>query len=161
MSLMSPGVDLGEEYSDTESMTRMIILGPKANISETELAHRLQILELPLTIKSTCYGALVYGKKEDVMTAIKAIREVDPYNVFTKERGFPPGDPRRCQGHRGGPREGFHQLEKEFEILGYVGECLENPKKVSLEKKKKVPFEEFKEILKEVESQKTNDNDNK
>lgn len=151
--LMTPNVKLGKEYSDPDSVTRMIILGPKANISETELAHNLQILELPLTIKSTCYGALVYGQKDDVKKAVDAIRDLDPYNIFTKERGFPPGDPRRCQGHRGGPRDGFHQLEKEFELLGDVAECLKKPKKVSLEPEKKIPVSEFKDILNEMEGE--------
>ena len=69
--------------------------------------------------------------------------------VGTKERGFAPGDPRRCRGHRFGPREGFHQMEKEYRILGFVANALDNPKEVELEEKKPVSVDEFKKIMNE------------
>ena len=128
-------------------ITRMIILGPSANISQTELVRKLHMMELPLTIKSTCYGAAISGEEEVVKKAIISIRELDPCNIFTKDRGFPPGDPRRCRAKRGGAREGFHQLEKEFELLDDVSKALENPQKVQLKKPKKISTEEFKEIV--------------
>ncbi|WP_054835233.1 methanogenesis marker 6 protein [Methanobrevibacter arboriphilus] len=128
----------------------MIILGPKANVSESEIVNQMHLLGLPLTIKQTCYGAMVSGKEKDVITAIKEVRKMDPYNIFTKDRGgFPPGDPRRCRGHRKGPREGFHQMEKEFKLLGFVSDALKNPKEVSLEEETCVPLEEFEKIMKE------------
>jgi putative methanogenesis marker protein 6 len=130
-------------------ITRMIILGPAAQVSQSELASKLHMLELPITIKSTCYGAVVHGDEEHVMEAIKKIRNIDPNNIFSKDRGFPPGDPRRCRAKRGAAREGFHQLEKEFELLGYVGEALECPEKVELEEPGKVSPEEFRKIAQE------------
>ena len=57
------------------------------------------MLDLPLTIKNTCYGSMISGKSEDVYKAIEEIRKLDPNHIFTKERGFAPGDPRRCRGH--------------------------------------------------------------
>lgn len=134
---------------ENSKVTRMIILGPSAQISQSELVRKLHMMELPLTIKSTCYGAAISGEEEDVKIAMKKIRELDPYNIFSKDRGFPPGDPRRCRAKRGGAREGFHQLEKEFELLDAVSNALENPKKVSLKKPKKVSAEEFKKIAEE------------
>lgn len=134
-----------------DKVTRMIVLGPKAQLSQSELVSKLHMLELPLTIKSTCYGAVIHGEKEVVMDAITKIRKQDPSNIFTKERGFPPGDPRRCRAKRGAAREGFHQLEKEYELLEYVCDALENPEKVSLEKPKKVTTEEFRKIVQECE----------
>ncbi len=131
--------------------TRMIILGPSANISQTELVRKLHMMELPLTIKSTCYGAVIHGEEEVVKQAIEHIREVDPCNIFTKDRGFPPGDPRRCRAKRGGAREGFHQLEKEFELLDFVSKALENPQRVEIKKTKKVSPDLFKEIAQECE----------
>lgn len=145
---MSP--KLGSEDLDPDVVNRMIILGPKANVSENQLANELHLLNLPLTIKETCYGAMVSGKEEDVLYAIKKIRKLDPYNIFTKDRGFAPGDPRRCRGHRLGPREGFHQLEKEYEILEYVGDALKNPRKVEVVKKEPLDFDEFKKVIKEA-----------
>lgn len=149
--------NLNKENLDPENITRMIILGPKADVSEQEIVNHLHLLNLPLTIKQTCYGAMVSGKEEDVMEAIKEIRKLDPYNIFTKDRGFPPGDPRRCRGHRKGPREGFHQMEKEFQLLGHVSDALKNPQKVSLEEESRIPLDEFKKIIDEsLEKEKKN-----
>lgn len=136
---------------ESSKITRMIILGPSANISQTELVRKLHMMELPITIKSTCYGAVVNGEEAAVNKAVEQARNLDYCNIFTKDRGFPPGDPRRCRAKRGGAREGFHQLEKEFELLGYVSEALENPCEVSLKKPKKVPVETFKKVVKECE----------
>jgi putative methanogenesis marker protein 6 len=136
---------------ESSKVTRMIILGPAANISQPELVRKLHMMELPLTIKSTCYGAVINGEESVVNKAVEDVRKLDYCNIFTKDRGFPPGDPRRCRAKRGGAREGFHQLEKEFEILGFVSEALENPKKVSLKKPKKVSVDTFKQIAEECE----------
>jgi len=136
------------ENTDDEQITRMFILSPSANISATELVRKLHMMELPLTIKTTCYGAAISGDKDSVMKAVNEIRKVDPYNIFTKDRGFPPGDPRRCRAKRGGAREGFHQLEKEFELLDDVSKALKNPHKVQIKKVGKVSPDEFREIAK-------------
>ncbi len=133
-------------------ITRMIILGPSAEISQTELVHSLHMMELPLTIKSTCYGAIIHGEKEIVEETIARIRKLDPYNIFSKERGFPPGDPRRCRAKRGAAREGYHQLEREFGLLDFVSEALKSPRKVKIKKPKKVPPDVFKKIAEEVET---------
>lgn len=147
---MSPQKN-SEIIKNDSKITRMIILGPSANISQTELVRKLHMMELPLTIKSTCYGAAISGEEEVVKKAIISIRELDPCNIFTKDRGFPPGDPRRCRAKRGGAREGFHQLEKEFELLDDVSKALENPQKVQLKKLKKISIEEFKEIVEDCQ----------
>jgi putative methanogenesis marker protein 6 len=139
--------ELGREDLDPETVTRMIVLGPKANVSESEVVNHLHLLGLPLTIKQTCYGAMVSGKEKDVIKAVSEVRKLDPHNIFTKDRGFAPGDPRRCRGHRKGPREGFHQMEKEFKLLGFVSEALKNPKKVSLEEENCIPLDEFEDIV--------------
>ncbi len=136
---------------ESSKVTRMIILGPAANISQPELVRKLHMMELPLTIKSTCYGAVINGEESIVNQAVEDVRKLDYCNIFTKDRGFPPGDPRRCRAKRGGAREGFHQLEKEFELLGFVSEALENPKKVSLQKPEKVSVDTFKKIAEECE----------
>jgi putative methanogenesis marker protein 6 len=109
------------------------------------------MLELPLTIKSTCYGAIIHGDEDTVMDAVNKIRKLDPYNIFTKDRGFPPGDPRRCRAKRGAAREGFHQLEKEYELLDCLREALENPKEVHVKKPKKIEPDSLKEIIAEYE----------
>lgn len=138
--------EISKTGSKKDEITRMFILGPSANISSTELVRLLHMMELPLTIKTTCYGAAISGDEESVMKAVRDIRKADPYNIFTKDRGFPPGDPRRCRAKRGGAREGFHQLEKEFELLDDVSKALKNPHKVEIKKIKKVPVDEFRKI---------------
>ena len=40
-------------------------------------------------------------------------------------------------------------MEKEYTILGYVAEALENPKEVTIEKKKPVKVDDFNEIMNE------------
>lgn len=142
--------ELGSEDIDPDTVTRMIILGPKANVSEQQIVSEFHLLNLPLTIKHTCYGAMVSGKEEDVLEAIKKIRSLDPNNIFTKDRGFPPGDPRRCRGHRLGPREGYHQMESEFKLLGDVSDALSKFKPVTIKKDKPIKYDEFKNILKEI-----------
>ena len=134
-----------------DKVTRMFVLGPKAQLSQSELVGKLHMLELPLTIKSTCYGAVIHGEEKDVLEAVNRIRKLDPSNIFTKDRGFPPGDPRRCRAKRGAAREGFHQLEKEYELLEYVCDALENPEKVSLEEPEKVTPDDFKKIAQKYE----------
>ncbi|MDD3754385.1 MAG: methanogenesis marker 6 protein [Methanobacterium sp.] len=136
---------------ENDKVTRMIILGPKAQLSQSELLGKLHMLELPLTIKSTCYGAVIHGDDKTVQDAITKIRDLDPSNIFTKDRGFAPGDPRRCRAKRGAAREGFHQLEKEYELLEYVCDALKDPKKVSLEESKKISLDEFRKIVQECE----------
>ena len=118
--------ELDKEDWDPDVITRMIIIAPGAHVSESEIVNELHMLDLPLTIKNTCYGSMVSGK-----------------------RGFAPGDPRRCRGHRFGPREGFHQMEDEYRLLGDVADALENPRDVEVEVEKPIDVDEFKKIMNE------------
>ena len=140
---------MSQENPENSKVTRMIVLGPSAQVSQAELVQKIHMLELPLTIKSTCYGAIIYGDEAVVNEAVTKIRELDPCNIFTKDRGFPPGDPRRCRAKRGAAREGFHQLEKEYELLDCLREALENPREVHVERPKKVAPDELKKIIEE------------
>ena len=142
---------MSQEIPENSKVTRMIVLGPSAQVSQAELVQKIHMLELPLTIKSTCYGAIIYGDEAVVNEAVTKIRELDPCNIFTKDRGFPPGDPRRCRAKRGAAREGFHQLEKEYELLDCLREALENPREVHVERPKKDAPHELKKIIQESE----------
>ncbi len=144
---------MSQENPENSKVTRMIVLGPSAQINQTELVQKIHMMELPLTIKSTCYGAIIYGDEPVVKEAITKIRELDPCNIFTKDRGFPPGDTRRCRAKRGAAREGFHQLEKEFELLDSVREALERPREVHVEKSKKITPDSLKKIIAECEKE--------
>ena len=141
--------ELDKEDWDPDVITRMIIIAPGAHDSESEIVNELHMLDLPLTIKNTCYGSMVSGKTKDVFEAIREIRKLDSNHIFTKERGFAPGDPRRCRGHRFGPREGFHQMENEYRLLGDVADALENPRDVEVAVEKPIDVDEFKKIMNE------------
>jgi len=141
------------DSDQSDKITRMIILGPGSTLSSKELFNQLHMLELPLNIRLTCYGASVNGVAEDVNYATEKMRELDPYHIFIKFRGFPPGDPRRCRAKRGGAREGFHQIEAEYKLLDDVSYALEHPKHVNLNPPKKIPLDEFKEVVDEINTQ--------
>ena len=144
-------------YRDSDQkdkITRMIVLGPGCAVSSKELMNFLHLLELPINIRLTCYGANINGVPEYVMEAVTKARALDPTHIFIKFRGFPPGAPRRCRAKRGGAREGFHQLEAEYKLLPDVSYALEHPKHVDLNPPKKIPVEEFRKIVEETEKNK-------
>jgi putative methanogenesis marker protein 6 len=78
-----------------------------------------------MMIKETCFGLVVSGKPEDVERIVAELRKVDPDHIFVKDRGFPPGDPRRCRANLGGARPGYHGMEQEMTIVPYVSHGLE------------------------------------
>ncbi len=65
-------------------------------------------------IKETCFGVMVTGREEEVIPIIRKLRDLDPTHIFVKDRGFPPGDPRRCRANLGGARPGFFGHEYEM-----------------------------------------------
>ncbi len=99
--------------------TRMIVIAPTSQVTPDQVTRLIHGLGLEITVKETCYGAMVEGSHEVVMQAVDAARKLDPDRIFTKVRGFPMGDARRCRAHHGS-RPGFTQLEKEWECLSLV-----------------------------------------
>lgn len=90
-----------------------------------ELALRAYEASEGVLIKETCFGLQVTGEPESVDHLIEVIRAFDPTHIFIKDRGFPPGDPRRCRANLGGARPGYLGHEREFRILRYVTRGLE------------------------------------
>ena len=80
---MSP--ELGSEDWDPDVITRMIFIGPGAHVSEQQVVNEFHMLDLPLTIKNTCYGSMISGKSEDVYKAIEEIRKLDPNHISQKK----------------------------------------------------------------------------
>ncbi len=80
-------------------------------------------------IKETCFGLIVTGKEEEVDRIITEVRKADPDHIFIKDRGFPPGDARRCRASIGGARPGYHSIEYEMTVIPYVSHGLEEIKK--------------------------------
>lgn len=90
-----------------------------------ELALRAYEASEGVLIKETCFGLQVTGAPEAVDRLIAEIRTFDPTHIFVKDRGFPPGDPRRCRANLGGARPGYLGHEREFRILRYITHGLE------------------------------------
>lgn len=133
--------------------TRMIVIAPSSEITPDQIVRFLHSLGKNITIKETCYGAMIEGRKEDVQVAVREVRKLDPNRIYSKLRGFPVGDQRRCRALHGS-RPGFTQLEKEWEMLSLIEKGLraaEKNEKVAEKKKKgKLSVDDFKRIVKEV-----------
>ncbi len=136
-----------------EKITKMVV------ISDTELPSEIAIIAYKVasdvTIKETCYGLMVTGRRDEVDRVVDAVRKINPTKIFVKERGFPPGDERRCRANRGGgPRPGFHQLKNEMDILPDIGKGLvlaeRGSKPVRLPEEKNLPVDRFKRIIDEA-----------
>jgi len=95
------------------------------DVTPQELAIQAYEISKGVMIKETCFGLSLMGKEEEVDRIIAAIRLVDPAHIFVKDRGFPPGDARRCRSALGGARPGFHGIEFEMTILPYISHGIE------------------------------------
>ena len=134
--------------------TRLLVIAPTSELTPDQLARHLHSLELSVTIKETCYGAMVEGMPENVHRAVAEAKKLDPNRIFSKIRGFPIGDERRCRAHHGS-RPGFSQLQQEWQDLSMVEkglECAERGEKLEkVQKPRKLPVAELKRICEEVE----------
>jgi putative methanogenesis marker protein 6 len=94
-------------------------------VTPADLAVRAYEISRGVMIKETCFGLVIMGKEAEVNLIITEIRKMDPEHIFVKDRGFPPGDSRRCRANLGGARPGFHGMEYEMTILPYISHALE------------------------------------
>jgi putative methanogenesis marker protein 6 len=108
-----------------EEITKYIVISSD-KVLPADAAMKIYESEFPVTVKETCFGLIVSGLKEDVLSVVEKIRELDKNHIFIKDRGFPAGDERRCRASRGGgPRPGFHFLREEVEMLPAIGAALD------------------------------------
>lgn len=105
------------------TVTKYIVV-ESPTVTASELAiHAYEIAEGAM-IKETCFGLAINGKEDVVDDLIRKLRDIDPDHIFVKDRGFVPGDPRRCRANLGGARPGFHGIEYETTVLPYVSHGL-------------------------------------
>jgi len=97
-------------------------------ITPADLAIRGYEISKGAMIKETCFGLVVSGKEEEVDRIVEGVRTMDPDHIFVKDRGFPPGDARRCRANLGGARPGYNGLEFEMTIIPFVSHGLEEIK---------------------------------
>jgi putative methanogenesis marker protein 6 len=135
------------------SETRYIVIAPSSSITPDQITRFIHTMAVDIQIKETCFGVIIQGAPEVVAKVLAEVRKLDPNRLFSKVRGYPIGDGRRCRAEHGS-RPGFTQLEKEWKDLpmfeaGLV--CAETDGKVcDVPKRKKIPVSELKRICDEV-----------
>ncbi|MBP1928767.1 putative methanogenesis marker protein 6 [Methanolinea mesophila] len=95
------------------------------DMTPSDLALRAYEISLGVMIKETCFGLQITGKESEVDEIINRLRSLDPVHIFVKDRGFPPGDPRRCRANLGGARPGYYGHEYELTLIKNVSKGLE------------------------------------
>jgi len=132
-------------------VTKYVITSSESNILPSDIAMKIYGSKYIVTVKETCFGVVINGEEEVINALVKEIRALDPAGIFIKDRGFPPGDPRRCRGRRGGgARPGFYMIESESKMLPMISRALayEGIVPVIPKKKKPLPIKRLEEILK-------------
>ena len=98
-------------------------------MTPSDLAIRAYEISQGVMIKETCFGLQITGQEDEVKVIIDHLREIDPDHIFVKDRGFPPGDSRRCRANLGGARPGYFGHEYEISLIRFISKGLENPPK--------------------------------
>jgi len=106
------------------TVTRYVVV-ESYNVTPSDVAIRAYEVAKGVMIKENCFGLVIMGKEEEVDRVIAEVRKMDPAHIFVKDRGFPPGDARRCRASLGGARPGFHGIEFEMGLLPYISHALE------------------------------------
>ena len=111
------------------SVTKYVMV-ESFDITPADLALRGYEISKGVMIKETCFGLVISGKEGEVDRVVAELRKIDPDHIFVKDRGFPPGDARRCRANLGGARPGYNGLEFEMSIIPYVSHGLEALKNI-------------------------------
>lgn len=119
-----------KEYAPVHvgTITRYVVV-ESFEVTPQDLAIRAYEISKGVMIKETCFGLTIMGKEEEVDRIIDELRRVDPTHIFVKDRGFPPGDARRCRSSLGGARPGFHGMEFEMTVIPYISHGIEELEK--------------------------------
>jgi len=132
-----------------ERETRIIVISPSSDVTPDQVTRTVHTYGKRVTVKESCYGAVVEGERDVVRKVVEEIRKLDPNGIFSKVRAYPAGDPRRCRAHHG-TRPGFAQLEQEWNDLWKIQYGLEQMEKGAKANERKVPkklsTEEFRKI---------------
>lgn len=134
------------------NITKIIVISSDSMLLPTDVALKIHESSTDITIKETCFGTMVTGPRDSVEKVVDEVVALDKNHIFVKDRGFAPGDERRCRAVRGGgPRPGFHMLRQEVEMLPMIGRALDDyDRKVPLEetqRPKKLKLSKLKEII--------------
>ncbi len=133
-------------------VTKYVITSSESNVLPSDIAMKIYGSKYDVTVKETCFGVVINGEEDAINALIKEIRALDPAGIFIKDRGFPPGDPRRCRGRRGGgARPGFYMIEAESKMLPMITRAMASEGEVLAipEKKKPLAVKRLEEIIQE------------
>ena len=132
-----------------ERETRIIVISPASDITPDQVTRTIHTLGKKVTVKESCYGAVVEGERDTVRSVVNEIKKLDPNGIFSKVRAFRAGDPNRCRAHHG-TRPGFAQIECEWSELWKIQYGLDRAAEGARANEKAVPkklsIEKFKEI---------------
>jgi len=134
-------------------MTKFVVTSQNSDVLPSDMAMKIYESGRNINIKETCFGVMIDGEDSEVEETVKEIRALDPNGIFVKDRGFPPGDPRRCRGHRGGgARPGLYSIEYESKILPLISIGLTSEERgekpvYSIEKKKWLNPDELEKLI--------------
>jgi putative methanogenesis marker protein 6 len=142
--MMSEGKD--------DTLTKIVVISSDS-VLPIDAAMRIYQSDTNIEIKETCFGTMVTGPRDAVNRVVREVVDLDRNHIFVKERGFLPGDERRCRSSRGGgPRPGFHYLRHEVQMLPTIGKALDAyDRKVPLkekEQKKKLDVDKLEDMIK-------------
>ncbi|MDY0385913.1 MAG: methanogenesis marker 6 protein [Methanolobus sp.] len=144
---------MGEANEDI--ITKLVVMSSD-NVLPIDAAMHIYESNTDIIIKETCFGTMVTGPRDAVDKVVKEVVDLDKNHIFVKERGFPPGDERRCRASRGGgARPGFYFLKEESMMLPMIGKALDKyDKHVPLketEHKKKFEVKDLQDIIKSTQ----------
>ena len=105
-------------------VTRLLMISPDSMVTPDQLVRNVQTMAPGVNVKETCYGCLAESDARTMAVVIAKVREQYRNEVFSKVRGFPVGDPRRCRAQHG-TRPGFAQLEAEWATLPLIQSALD------------------------------------
>ena len=151
---------------DKVKVTKYVITSPECtDILPSDIATMIYESKYDVNVKETCFGVIINGEEDVIESLVKEIRALDPPGIFIKNRGYPPGDPRRCRGtassspnkivslasgcRSGSARPGCYMIEAESKMLPLISRALasqakdesEAPEKVAATAKKRPPEE--------------------
>ncbi len=134
-------------------VTKYVITSPESDILPSDIAMKIYGSKYDVNVKETCFGVMINGEEEAINELVTEIRAMDPAGIFIKDRGFPPGDPRRCRGRRGGgARPGFYMIESESKMLPMISRALASSGEAAEEvpkERKPLDIKRLEEIVKE------------
>ena len=137
--------------NEDDVITKLVVLGSDS-VLPIDAALKIYESKTGIVIKETCFGTMVTGSRADVNQVVKEVVALDKNHIFVKERGFPPGDDRRCRASRGGgTRPGFYFMQEEAGMLPIIGKALDNYEKglpaKEVERKKRMKASQLKDII--------------